>query len=203
MNIEKETHEFNEEWEIAKTRHRAPDTQDAGEHQFIPAKDALPEYVTTKEQCERNIKGVCEGCGGTLTAIETVDNSGRPTFWQGCEHCSCFRSGVEPEYFRIARQLVETREIEPYSHMDRFEYENSPDRLQYYLDSQTAGLSHRIKKIHKMLEAEGASSTAGLAEALQAAKAYIETSRWDVDAAQVVEDQIVAALAKYEGQQQP
>lgn len=110
------------------------------------------EYVTTKEECERNIKGVCEGCGGPLIAIETVDNSGRPTFWQGCEHCSCFRSGVERRYFEVARKMVEEREITPYSHMDRLEYENTPERLNYYLDSQTAGLSHRIRKIHRLLE---------------------------------------------------
>lgn len=113
---------------------------------------AEPKYVTSKEDCERNIKGVCEGCGGPLTAIETVDNSGRPTYWQGCEHCSCFRSGVERKYFEIARKLVEGREIVPYSHMCRVEYENTPERLDYFFDSQTAGLSHLIRRIHKLLE---------------------------------------------------
>jgi len=109
------------------------------------------EYVTTKEDCEKNIKGVCEGCGGALSAIETVDNSGRPTFWQGCEACSCFRSGIERKYFDIARKLVEGRELVPYSHMCRVEYENTPERLSYYFDCQTAGLSRTIKRIHNLL----------------------------------------------------
>jgi hypothetical protein len=108
-------------------------------------------YKTTKEECEKNIYGVCEGCGGELTAIETVDNSGDPTFWQGCLHCSCFRGGVKKKYFEIARKLVESGDLLPYSHMRRIEYEDTPERLEYYLDSQTAGLSHKIGQIHKML----------------------------------------------------
>lgn len=109
-------------------------------------------YRITKEQCEADISGVCEGCGGPLSAIETVDNSCNPTFWQGCEACSSFRSGIEPQYFKVARQLVESGELIPYSHMDRMEYENTPERLRYYFNSQTAGLSHKIKRIHKMLQ---------------------------------------------------
>lgn len=112
------------------------------------------EYVITKEECEQNIKGVCEGCGGALSAIETVDNARRPTFWQGCEHCSCFRAGVERKYFEVARKLVENRKLVPYSHiLCRVEYENTPERLSYYLDSQTAGLSHTIKRIETLLAA--------------------------------------------------
>lgn len=57
----------------------------------------------------------------------------------------------DPKYFKVARQLVESGELVPYSHMDRIEYENTPERLQYYFDCQTAGLSHKIKRIHKML----------------------------------------------------
>lgn len=130
--------------------------------------EAPANYVTTKEECERNIKGVCEGCGRSLTAIETVDNSIRPTFWQGCKHCSCFRAGIEFEYFTIARKLVEDGEIIPYSHLRRCEYENTPERLGYYLDSQTAGLSHRIKKIHKLLETDN--STAELEAEVESLK---------------------------------
>lgn len=114
------------------------------------------EYITTKEECEKNINGVCEGCGGSLTALETVDNAGHPTFWQGCEHCSSFRAGIEPKYFKVARKLVEDGRIVPYSHMDKADYENDPERLAYYLDSQTAGLARDIKYIHRLLEAEDA-----------------------------------------------
>jgi len=112
-------------------------------------------YITTKEDCEKNISGVCEGCGGALTAIETVDNSGRPTFWQGCEHCSSFRSGIELKYFKIARKLVGENKMLPYSHMQRSEYEDTPERLQYFLDSQTAGLARDIAYIHRLIEDQG------------------------------------------------
>ena len=109
-------------------------------------------YITTKEECEGNILGVCEGCGGKLTAIETVDNSHNPTFWQGCEHCSCFRNGIEPMYFKIARNLVEDDRSLPYSHMSRCDYEDTPETLKYYLDSQTAGLSREIKFFHLLIK---------------------------------------------------
>ena len=113
------------------------------------------QYITTKEECESKIYGVCEGCGGKLTAIETVDNSGRPTFWQGCEHCSSFRAGVNPKYFKVARKMVEEGRLLAYSYMRRSEYEDTPERLQYFLDSQTAGLSHNIGYIHRLIEEQG------------------------------------------------
>lgn len=139
--------------------------------------EATPrEYVTTKEQCEANIKGVCEGCGGELTAIETVDNSRRPTFWQGCEHCSCFRAGVERKYFEIARKLVEDRVIVPYGHMCRVEYENTPERLDYYFDSQTAGLSHTIKRIDHLLNPKSAR-----ADSYEAMREALKRCEFDFD----------------------
>jgi hypothetical protein len=108
------------------------------------------EYQTTKEDCEKKISGVCCGCGGKLEAIETVDNAGSPTFWVGCNHCHCFRGGVDRRYFEIARELVEQGELIPYTHMDRSEYEGSEEKKEYWLDSQTAGLSYTIARIHKM-----------------------------------------------------
>lgn len=108
-------------------------------------------YQTTKEECEATIKGVCEGCGGKLEALETVNNAHQPTFWVGCNHCSCFRSGVDKMYFDIARQLVKDGTILPYN-MDKCEYEKTPERLEYYYDSQTAGLSHKISFIHKLIK---------------------------------------------------
>ena len=109
-------------------------------------------YKITKEQCEANISGVCEGCGGELAAIETVDNSGNPTFWQGCEKCSCFRQGIEPKYFEIARKCVEDNILRPYNRMNVAEYSGNPDKLEYYYDVQTAGLSLIIKYIDKLLK---------------------------------------------------
>ena len=112
------------------------------------------QYIITKKECEKNIKGVCEGCGGKLTAIETVDNSGRPTFWQGCEYCLCFRSGTEQKYYNVARKLVEEGRMLPYRHLKKNEYEDTPEHLSYYFLTQTAGLSHNIKYIQKLLEGE-------------------------------------------------
>ena len=106
---------------------------------------ALPENV-------KNIKGVCEGCGGILEPIETVNNAGKPTFWIGCEKCSKFRVGIETKYFEIARKLVEEGYLIPYSHMHKCDYENNPERLEYWLESQTAGISHTIKYIDKLLQ---------------------------------------------------
>ena len=111
----------------------------------------MKDYKITKKECESKIRGVCEGCGGNLTAIESVDSSGTPTYWQGCEHCSCFRAGVDRRYFEIARRLVEAGELLPYSQINRVDYENSPERLDYYFDSQTAGLSHTIMRIANLL----------------------------------------------------
>jgi len=110
------------------------------------------DYQITEEHCRNMIKGVCEGCGGKLEPIETVDNAGQPTFWVGCKKCMCFRSGVERKYWEIARLLIDEGELIPYSHMRRMEYENSPERLDYWLSSQTAGLSHKIQHIDKLLK---------------------------------------------------
>ena len=111
----------------------------------------MKEYQITKEQCQSRIKGVCEGCGGKIEPIETVDNLGNPTFWQGCNNCQCFRGGIDEKYFKIARELIEKDIIKPYSHMHKCDYEDNKDRLDYYFDSQTAGLSYIIAKIDKML----------------------------------------------------
>ena len=109
------------------------------------------DYIVTREQCEGNIKGVCEGCGHKLTPIETVDNANRPTFWSGCKRFMCYRSGVEERHFKIARRLVEENILVPYSHMDKSQYEKDEETLKYYYDSQTAGLSHKIALIDKWL----------------------------------------------------
>ena len=75
----------------------------------------MKKYQTTKKECEESIKGVCEGCGGKLEAVETVNNADEPTYWVACNHCHCFRGGVEKIYYEIARELVERDEIRPYS----------------------------------------------------------------------------------------
>lgn len=112
------------------------------------------DYKITFEECKKRIcKGcVCEGCGGKLEPIKTVDNGGSPTFWVGCKHCMCFRGGIKKEYWEIARQLVKENILIPYPRMQKSEYEDTPERLDYYLDSQTAGLSWKIGYIHRLLK---------------------------------------------------
>ena len=114
----------------------------------------MKKYITTKEECEKSIRGVCGGCGGTLEPIETVDNSGNPTYWIGCNHCQCFRGGVEEKHFKIARKLIENNEMMPYGHMDKGEYEETPEQLEYYFATQTAGLSCMIARIDFLLKEE-------------------------------------------------
>lgn len=106
-------------------------------------------YQITKEECQERISGVCEGCGGNLEPIETVNNADEPTFWVGCRHCMCFRSGVKRIYWEIARQLVESEKMLPYRYHP---INNSPEELDYYYDRQTAGLSRNIALIHKLLK---------------------------------------------------
>jgi len=108
-------------------------------------------YQVTKKQCEAQIKGVCEGCGGKLEALKTVNNSGEPTYWVGCNHCHCFRGGIEKIYFEVARKLVENGEMIPYTRMRKNEYEDTPERLEYWLDTQTTSLSYDVKRIYLMV----------------------------------------------------
>ena len=74
----------------------------------------MKEYITTKEQCEKNIEKlgnvVCPYCGRKLQAIETVDNAGIPTYWIGCMHgrndLGHFTGGVIPDVFETAKKIV-------------------------------------------------------------------------------------------------
>lgn len=112
----------------------------------------MKKYQTTKEECQAKIGIlVCEGCGGKLEPLETVNNSHEPTFWVGCNHCSKFCGGVERQYFEVARELIKDGDMIPYSHLRKDEYDDTPEKLEFWFDSQTAGLSHKIKQIHKLL----------------------------------------------------
>jgi len=110
------------------------------------------DYKITKEQCLTTIKGVCSGCGGTLEPIETVDNFDNPTFWAGCDSCQKFDTGTNPIYFEIARNMVNS-DLLPYSHLARVDYEDTPERLEYFLTAQTSGLVRYIKTICEQYEA--------------------------------------------------
>lgn len=114
-------------------------------------------FQITRDVCESWIQGVCTGCGGELSAIETVDNANNPTHWVGCLECECFGNGVDPLIFKIARTLVEDHTLVPYSHMGSiFDYETLEAR-EYWLRSQTRGASSIVGRIAKMLQtpAEG------------------------------------------------
>lgn len=103
-------------------------------------------YQTTKKQCQEKITGVCDGCGGKLEPMKTVDNSNNPTFWAGCRHCMKFCWGVDKNIWRIARTLTEEGTIKAYSHLDPSEYETK-ERREYYLDSQTAGAIEIVRNV--------------------------------------------------------
>ena len=114
----------------------------------------MTDYKTTFEQCKKRIgeNDVCEGCGGKLEPIKTVDNSGCPTFWVGCKHCMCFRGGIKKEYWEIARQLIKENRLIPYSFKPKSLDEDTKENKDYWLDTQTAGLSWDIGYIHRLLK---------------------------------------------------
>lgn len=54
-------------------------------------------YDITKEDCQSKIDKlghVCGGCGVKPQPIETVNNSGTPTYWKGCLSCGQFHTDV-------------------------------------------------------------------------------------------------------------
>lgn len=100
-------------------------------------------YVTTREECQKNIDArnyVCSGCGGMIVPIETVDNAGRPTFWAGCLQCSCFDFGVPKEIYETARDLVINRNHVQYRHLGDA-YGKRGGELQNWQRSQIRGTS--------------------------------------------------------------
>jgi len=69
------------------------------------------QYMITAEQCASTIASVCDepvcpGCGGPVTPIDTVDNWGNPTFWEGCEPCGRFTYPVPRIAFELADKIV-------------------------------------------------------------------------------------------------
>lgn len=104
-------------------------------------------YSITKKKCQEMIRGVCDGCGGELKPIETVDNSGCPTFWAYCKICEKLCWGVEKIVWEIARELVKNYHFIPYSHLEE---PNNKKEHKYWLNSQTSGAS--IIVIHVLNE---------------------------------------------------
>lgn len=109
----------------------------------------IKEYRTTREECQRKIdelNNVCPGCGGPLIPFDTVDNSGAPTFWAGCEVCSTFSNGVRPRIFKIASKMVKEHNHQPYSHY-HFPYNGTIAEKEYYYKSQTRGTCSEVQLV--------------------------------------------------------
>lgn len=116
----------------------------------------MRKYITTKEQCENKINKdyVCEYCGRKIQAIETVDNSNHPTFWQGCWHTDqpdenswgCFTGGVPQEVFELAKKLV-CDKGGYYNHLRKADYRDDLDKRKYWVEQQTSGWVGLLKEI--------------------------------------------------------
>lgn len=74
----------------------------------------MKKYQVTKAQCQKEIDkisdGVCPGCGGLVTPLETVNNADEPTYWSGCEDCSVFTYPVSIKIFSTAQNLIDDGE---------------------------------------------------------------------------------------------
>lgn len=110
------------------------------------------EFVVGYDECQKQIRVgvVCSGCGGSLIPIKTVDNSGTPTHWIGCEHCSVFTYGCDFRVWEIARALVMIDGGHAYK--SRVEYQTSTDKLEYWLDSETSGISSMVERVLYLAE---------------------------------------------------
>ena len=113
-------------------------------------------YQTTKEECEAKINKeyVCERCGRQIKAMETVDNSGNPTFWSGCYHTDNptnnswghFTSGVPKNIYELAEKLV-CEKGSYYSHLDKPKYEDSLEKKERWFQDEQAGWSGLLLNI--------------------------------------------------------
>lgn len=104
-------------------------------------------FVTTLAECRKSIRGVCDGCGGKLSALRTVDNADNPTYWVGCNSCSKFTNGTDKRVWKMARFLVSHRNWKPYTSMNEGEYK-SPTSHSYWLRQQTSGA---VKQIYDVM----------------------------------------------------
>lgn len=108
-------------------------------------------YQTTYLQCKEKIGDVvCDGCGGVVEPIETVNNSGEPTYWSGCKHCNSFTSGVNRRAFEVGRILVAVDDRNEYK--PKIDYAKDVDRLESWLDTETRAFSRLVCRIQFLLE---------------------------------------------------
>lgn len=97
------------------------------------------EYKITEEHCKTLIKGVCSGCGGQLSPVETVDNSGDPTFWAHCPPCSKYHWGTDPIVYAIASRMVDERNFVAYKFLDSTDPQ--------YRESQISGACSMVSDV--------------------------------------------------------
>ena len=107
-------------------------------------------YKITKEQCRTHISGVCSRCGGEIAPMETVDNSGDPTFWPGCEKCMTFDHGVDEKIFKTAAKLFDGGYLH-YSHIDHNTTDDEETK-RYKNGSQISGTCGLVRYVLKIYE---------------------------------------------------
>lgn len=99
-------------------------------------------YKITKKQCQQQIdknQNVCTNCGGKLVPLETVDNSGNPTYWIGCESCQKFDYGTDKHIYKIAARMVDERHFVAYNCEQQPDKEKEPDRFNHWRKEQIGG----------------------------------------------------------------
>lgn len=109
-------------------------------------------YDTSKEQCRSMIKGVCSGCGGSLEPMETVTNSGKPTYWAACPRCELFDWGCDPHVYAIAKSMVVNENYRHYSNsvLKRPDADSEDWYREYYLHSQIRGTTSIVRSVLKI-----------------------------------------------------
>jgi len=107
-------------------------------------------YITTKDQCQQQInkmQNVCTCCGGVLVPLETVDNSGRPTHWIGCESCQKFDLGTKEGIYQIAVKMVDERHFRAYNYEQKPCKDKEPEQFDYWRKSQISGTVYIVTDI--------------------------------------------------------
>lgn len=110
-------------------------------------------YNVTKEECQKNIdkhNNVCCRCSGKLEPIETVDNSGQPTFWIGCKKCMVFTHGTIMKIYETSKKMVEDGYIHyTFEHCPK---DRNSDEYTFWKNNQISGTVRIVEKILNIYE---------------------------------------------------